>query len=36
VQQVQQHDGIHAAAQTDKDVIVTWKKRRETRRNSVS
>jgi hypothetical protein len=36
VQQMQQHDGIHAAAQTDKDVIVTGKKRRQARRNSVS
>jgi hypothetical protein len=36
VQQMQQHDGIHAAAQTDKDVTVTGKKRRKARRNSVS
>jgi hypothetical protein len=36
VKQMQQHDRIHAAAQTDQDVTVTWKKRREARRNSVS
>ena len=36
VQQMQQHDGIHAAAQTDQDVTVPGKKRREARRNSVS
>ena len=36
VQQMQQHDRIHAAAQTDKDVTVTGKKRRQARRNSVS
>ena len=36
VQQMQQHDGIHAAAQADKDMTATGKKRRETHRNSVS
>jgi hypothetical protein len=36
VQQMQQHDRIHAAAQANEDVTVLGKKRREARRNSVS
>jgi hypothetical protein len=36
VQQMQQHDRIHTAAQTDKDVTVAGKKRRKARRNDVS
>jgi hypothetical protein len=36
MQQVQQHDRIHAAAQADEDAAVPGKKRREARRNGVS
>ena len=36
VQQVQQHDGIHAAAQTDEDLTVSGKQRRQARRDGVS
>ena len=36
MQQVQQHDGVHAAAQTNEDVTVLRKKRPESGRDSVS
>jgi hypothetical protein len=36
VQQMQQHDRIHAAAQTDEDVTMPGKMRRESRRNGIS
>ena len=36
VQQVQQHDGIHAAAQANENLTMPGKKRRETRRDGVS
>lgn len=36
MQQMQQNDGIHTAAQTDEDVTVPGKKRREVRRNGFS
>jgi hypothetical protein len=36
VQKVQQNDGVHSAAQTDEDVAVWWKKRREALRYGLS
>lgn len=36
VQQMQQHDRIHAAAQADQYMTARGKQRRETRRNGVS
>jgi len=36
MQQMQQHDRIHAAAQTDEDVTVLGEKRRKARRDGVS
>jgi hypothetical protein len=36
VQKVQQNDGVHSAAQTDEDVAVWWKKRREVLRYGLS
>jgi hypothetical protein len=36
MKQMQQHDRVHAAAQTNEDVTFPGKKRRQARRNSVS
>ena len=36
MQQMQQNDGIHAAAQADQEVTALGKKRRQARRNGIS